>query len=134
MNNPNTGEKIEGTEIQYGSCKYCGQTYQLETSGITTQEQLDQWATEKCDCTEAKVHARRVERIEKANQSIRELFPEGKKAVRNVLSSVLEPICECSLDKVMVKSGYITSSIYLNGDGEIVIERTDTRKTKKISG
>lgn len=134
MNNPNTGEKVEGTEIQYGACKYCGQTYQLETSGMATQEQLDQWATEKCDCPPAKVHANRKERIKRAQQSICELFPEGREAVRETLNNVIGPIYEGVLDKVTIKSGNMTSCIYLNGDGEIVIERTDTRKAKKISG
>ena len=47
-------KQVESSEIQYGSCRFCGQTYQIEASGMCGQDRLDGWATEKCDCSAAK--------------------------------------------------------------------------------
>ena len=48
-------KQLESSEIQTGACHYCGQIYQFETDGRATEEQLDTWAVEKCDCVAAQV-------------------------------------------------------------------------------
>lgn len=133
MNSPKTGEKVEGTEIQYGACKFCGQTAPLETVGAVTQEQLDEWATEKCDCVKSKAWAKKKERFKKAQTSICELFPGDSETIRKTLDSVISPIYEGILDKVTIKSGNTTANIHLNSDYDIVIEWIDTRKVKKTN-
>ncbi len=53
-----TKKQLESSEIQTGACHYCGQVYQFETDGRATEEQLDSWAEEKCDCIDARIKKR----------------------------------------------------------------------------
>ncbi len=48
-------KQLESSEIQTGACHYCGQVYQFETDGRATEEQLDEWAEEKCKCRDARI-------------------------------------------------------------------------------
>lgn len=72
-------KQVESSEIQIGSCKFCGQSYQIETSGVCSQERLDEWATEKCDCGDAKEEKKRKEQEIKAELNIEILFGGGRR-------------------------------------------------------
>lgn len=63
-----TKKQLESSEIQTGACHYCGQIYQFETDGRATEEQLDKWAEEKCDCVNAQITRRKMKTADKAKK------------------------------------------------------------------
>lgn len=119
-------KQVESSEIQIGCCKFCGQSYQLETSGVCSQERLDEWATEKCDCGEAKEEKKRKEREIKAKMNIATLFGGEGGAVK-ILMAAVHPVTECAVDSVTVNiSNGVKGTIKLTSKGKIQIKRTTT--------
>lgn len=79
MSETMTKKQLEGSEIQTGACRFCGQIYQFETDGRATEEQLDAWAAEKCDCVDAKIERKYAEKTNEAQTNIREMLEEIEK-------------------------------------------------------
>ncbi len=72
-----TKKQLESSEIQTGACRFCGQIYQFETDGLATEEQLDAWATEKCDCVDAKIEQKYTKKADEAKANIMEMLEES---------------------------------------------------------
>lgn len=118
-------KQVESSEIQYGSCKYCGQIYQLETSGLCEQERLDEWATEKCDCSAAKEERKREKQELEAQINIKEMFGEYDAAP--VLRAAVHPIAIGAIDSVTVRIGSgVKATIKLTSKGKIQVKKTTT--------
>ncbi len=118
-------KQVESSEIQIGFCKFCGQSYQLETSGVCSQEQLDEWAAEKCDCGEAKEDRKMKEQERKAERNIKKMFGEYDAAP--VLLAAVHPIAICALDSVTVSIGNgVKGTIKLTSKGKIQVKKTTT--------
>lgn len=118
-------KQVESSEIQYGSCKYCGQTYQLETSGMCEQDRLDEWATEKCNCSEAKEERKREKQELEAQINIKEMFGEYDAAP--VLRAAVHPVAMCAIDSVTVNIGNgVKGTIKMTGKGKIQVKKTTT--------
>ncbi len=78
---------FENSEIQTGACHYCGQVYQFETDGMVTEEQLDEWAEEKCDCIDARINKKRRGKANNAKVEIENLLGEGYPEACEVLKA-----------------------------------------------
>lgn len=121
-------KQVESSEIQIGSCKFCGQSYQIETSGVCSQERLDEWATEKCDCGDAKEEKKRKEQEIKAELNIEILFGGEGGAVK-ILRAAVHPVAECTVDSVTVNIGNgVKGTIKLTSKGKIQIKKTKTEE------
>lgn len=119
-------KQVESSEIQIGCCKFCGQSYQLETSGVCSQERLDEWATEKCDCTEAVEEKKMKEREVKAECNIAVLFGGEDGAVK-ILMAAVHQVATCKVDSVVVNIGNgVKGTIKLTSKGKIQIKKTKT--------
>lgn len=65
-------ELPEGVKEEMGACIFCGQTYMFANVGLGT-EQLNEAATERCTCEEAKnwqVQRKRAEKVRKKTERI----------------------------------------------------------------
>lgn len=123
-------KQVESSEIQYGSCKYCGQVHQFETSGMCSQDQLDEWASEKCDCSEAKEKKKMKEQELKAQVSIEEMF--GGYDTEPILRAAVHQVATCAIDSVTVNIGNgVKATIKLTGKGKIQVKRTTTVEDTK---
>jgi hypothetical protein len=105
----------------------------IETIGLAREEELTEWATEKCDCTRAVDYVKRKHSVEKAKERIEQLFIQGRagEAVVNLLNMGLEAIVNDQIDEISIDLGNgCKSKVSQNSKGNIKVERTDTRKVK----
>lgn len=124
-------KQTDSSEIQIGACKFCGQTYQLETTGICSPEQLDEWATEKCDCGEAKEVREMKESEDKAAKNIERLF--GQYDTGAILKAAVHSVAICAVDSVVVNVGNgVKATLKLN-KGKVQVQKTVT-ETATLEG
>lgn len=117
-------KQTDNSEIQIGACRFCGQTYQLETSGMCSQDQLDEWATEKCDCYEAKEVREMKKSEDKAVKNIEKLF--GQYDTGTILKAAVHAVAICAVDSVVVNVGNgVKATLKLN-KGKVQVQKTVT--------
>lgn len=125
-----TEERLEGTKILNGACIYCGQIYQLETTGICTEEQLDRWATDKCDCGGAKEERRKAKTEEAAKDNIEKLFRENYPKAADIMRECVDPIIRYRISSIIIDTGSgIKGKVSMTGKGMVKVEKNVSRKT-----
>lgn len=62
-----------------GACRFCGQIKLVEALEEFNEDELNELATEQCNCYEAQNYISRLYRKEKADFRIEELFGSGNK-------------------------------------------------------
>ena len=123
-----TKEYLEGT-LEYGACVYCGQVFQMETSGECTEEQLNRWATEKCDCSAAKTDRRKAAKEENARNNIEKLFRENYPEAADLMRMAVHPVMQQKIAAITVDTGQgIKGSVKLTNKGFIRIEKNVSKK------
>lgn len=123
-------EKPEGTEIRYGTCKYCGQINRMDTVGQCTEKQLNDWATEMCDCSGARVEKKRAETAEKARSNIEKLFRENYPDTADILRMAVGPVTKNIIAGITVDTGHgIKGKVTLTSKGKVKVEQIVSRKT-----
>lgn len=138
MSETMTQKQLEGSEIQTGACRFCGQIYQFETDGRATEEQLDKWAAEKCDCVDAKIEQRYVERVHEATANIEEMLkesgadPEQMNFATDLIYQAINLIARQKITSigVVTRDGYKVSA-KINGNGNLKTEISKTIKKSK---
>ena len=123
-------EQKEGTAP--GHCMFCGQTYSVGDSVAgMTQEQLDEEATKKCFCSEAKSYVRKNERRKKVDNYLKEVFLGEK--VQGTIKQLIESIEGYEIEKATIKTtdGWNTT-IYLDKDNYLNIKRKATKAGKEL--
>lgn len=116
-------KQLESSEIQTGACHYCGQVYQFETDGRATEEQLDEWAEEKCDCIDARISKKRRKKANNAKVEIENLLGEGYPEACEVLKAGIDLIVEEKASKVVIDTGKGEKlSIKIDGKGILKAE------------
>lgn len=116
---------------QIGYCDFCHQGMQIETVGEVTQEQLNDIATGKCSCSEAKSYQRKLERAKKIDNYIKDNFPEeAQECVRK-----LTELVETGWDSVKINNGLSgwQTTIKTNKDGYLVITKKRTVKGNDLT-
>lgn len=98
-------EMPEGVDQQTGTCIYCGQTMILNTVGPASREQLDRWATEKCNCEEAKKANERVKMKRTAEDNIRNMFREKYPETEAIMQAALPYVENEDVLKVSIDTG-----------------------------
>ena len=93
---------------------------------------MDAWATEKCDCIDARIEQKRQQRAAEAKANVQELLGEGREDVAGLLDHGIDLISERKAARVTVKTGRgETMQISINKDGLIKTEITRTMKKSK---
>lgn len=124
-----TKKQLESSEIQTGACHYCGQVYQFETDGRATEEQLNMWAVEKCDCINARRESKRKQKADRAKKKMEELFDENFLDERELLYKAIDLMVQDKIVKATVDVGNgIKLSVGMNAKGSIKTEITQTKK------
>ena len=123
-------EKPEGTETRYGTCKYCGQIYHMDTVGQCTEEQLNDWATGMCDCSGAKMEKRRATTAEKARNNIEQLFRDNYPDTADLLRMAVGSVVKNIIAGITVDTGHgIKGKVTLTSKGKIKVEQIVSKKT-----
>lgn len=133
-----TKKQLESSEIQTGACHYCGQIYQFETDGRATEEQLDAWAVEKCDCVDAKIERKYAEKINEAQANVREMIeeiesdPEQPHFATGLICDGIDLLARRKIVslQVVMRNGYKLSA-KINDKGNIKTEISKTIKKCK---
>ena len=86
-----------------GTCKYCKNNVFIKADPDSTQEELDEIASQTCDCKDGK-DARDVETsVRVLTSKIRERYKYMPEDARDALIACLKPVAYGKLDKVSVK-------------------------------
>lgn len=112
-----------GTVIQYGFCRYCGQQHSFEGLYDMSEEQKTTIATSMCDCEDAIGETKRLEGVELAKKNIDKLL--GKYAFVELLKPFAEELAKSHLDSLTVKDGNVTASMS-HKDGKIIVKKKVT--------
>ena len=115
-----------------GGCLFCGQIIALEVDPTWKQEELDELATELCDCTEAGAYTYTKKRREKAKKCIKEQFQEEIKEnenIKHLLNVVTDMVINEEIRTFSCDiNGKIKAKISMTAKGNVKIERTETEK------
>lgn len=124
-------EKSNELKVQ-GACMFCGQTYMMNDKvGGMTEEELNEAATEKCSCVDAKSYVRKKNRKKKVETFVEEVYGTGLQEKIKIIISAVE---EYEIDKATLKtSDGWTTTIYMDKDAYLNIKRkkTDTGRELK---
>lgn len=123
MSKPEEKETERGTVMQYGSCKFCGKTYPFETIGNATEEYLDEWATEKCNCSEAKKQRELKVSEGRAVRNIEKLFGNGYAG--EILKAAVHSVAIGEIDSVTVNVGNGVKGELKLGNSKVVVKKTE---------
>lgn len=128
-------KQLESSEIQHGACRFCGQIMSFETSGLAKEDDLNEWAVEKCDCTAAKIYTKRKKSVNTAKERVNTFFsnisgPSGETAIR-LLNEAIDAIIQNEIEQITINIGDgCKGKVSTNSKGNIKVERTDTKKVK----
>lgn len=117
-------QKLSTSEIQTGGCIYCGQMRQYETMGMSTQDQLDKWATFDCDCEMAQDVEAANRKKETAMKNIHLVLTDKSPEVTDIFERNLDALIRGQIKSINVKTTQgITASIEYTNQGNIKIKR-----------
>lgn len=119
----------------YGKCKYCGNARIVskeiseEEPTTVTQEELDEWASQECDCAGAEHARKKAADRETAEAYIDDLVDKDDVAAE--LKNFIPLLQECKIDGVVVKINEKTKiTLATKTSGALKVARVDTLKTE----
>lgn len=116
-------KQSEENTVKTGFCKFCQQGFQMEASETDTQEQLDQWATEKCGCSEAKEAAASRGSVDNAKQNIEKLFRNENPVLEDILKDALPYVQGGEITKITISApAGIKGTVFKNSKDKIVVK------------
>ena len=112
---------------QMGVCRFCGQTFMIETiSGEASDAQLEEHATQMCNCPEAKAYQGVLEAKDKAIRNIKVLF-EKFPAAADLLEAAVEPVAGGAVKSITVNlEGGVKGTLKLGSSGKVRLKKTTT--------
>ena len=112
---------------QMGVCRFCGQTFMIETiSGEASDAQLEEHATQMCNCPEAKAYQGVLEAKDKAIRNIKVLF-EKVPAAADLLEAAVEPVAGGAVKSITVNlEGGVKGTLKLGSSGKVRLKKTTT--------
>lgn len=115
-----------------GACRFCGQIKLVEALEEFNEDELNELATEQCNCYEAQDYISRLYRKEKADFRIEELFGSGNKpeltdARMQMLHQAAGYVVDGIAEKVTVEvTGELKMMVSETAKGNIKINRINT--------
>ena len=126
--------KAKETIMGKGACRFCGQIAQFKALEEFNENELDELATELCECDGAITYTREKDRRERAHQRIDELFADEDNMTEERMTYIhgaVEPVMDGTLEKVAVTlASTIKAEIALTAKGNVKI----TKIKKEQSG
>jgi len=119
---------------QIGYCIYCGQATQIPVEKEATPEQLNKWATERCNCDRAKIQQDWESTKNQSETYIDSLFGGEYPELAKMLTDNVRNCFAGNFDKITVKVGETTAVMKRKEtDSNVRIEicRTDTIKSTR---
>lgn len=122
-------EVIEAT----GACRFCGQIRTMEATAYATPEDIEETATLECDCTEARIYAKKQSRKKRALERVIELFgdeqnPEKNYEIIELMSKAIDCLTEYRIEGVSISIGAGVRAKLVQAANGIKIERSYTNK------
>lgn len=108
---------------QIGFCKYCGQSRIIEAPEGFSAADLNEQASDECDCDEARRQRERRAKMEAAGMWAQNMFSKENGQLQTVLCAIRSTF-EGSIDYVTIKIGKKTHKIDTDSDGMIRIRST----------
>lgn len=119
-----------------GKCMYCGQQAMLEINDDIValyEDKPDDWdtyiseeATKICKCEGARAWWNVERRVRKAEDECLKLA--NSEQIGEVLKAAVRPVMRSEFDKLTIKDGGVTYSVYLDSD-----ERLHVRREHKVT-
>lgn len=118
-----------------GACKFCGQYYSLEYERdiVLTTEELNETATLKCNCDEAKEFQFKHGQKIKAKNRINKLFgnkaaeKEVDQSIVETLHAAVEMLIKYTINSISIDIGHgIKAKLSMTAKGLIKVERNET--------
>lgn len=107
-----------------GACRFCGQIKLVEALEEFNEDELNELATEQCNCYEAQNYISRLYRKEKADFRIEELFGSGNKP----------ELTDARMQMLHQAAGYVVDGIAekvtVEVTGELKMMVSETKKRK----
>lgn len=117
-------ELPDGVHEEVGACIFCGQTYMFANVSMG-EEQLNEAATEKCTCYEARDWSMKRNRSRKIREKVNEIFTEEEYS--ELMNLAADMILTGVLDKVTIKTDAgETGTISTTSKGAVKIQRSRT--------
>lgn len=116
----------ENEEVaQIGYCDFCHQGMTIQTVGEVTQQKLNEIATSKCQCPEAKSERRKIERREKVNNYVEKNFSED---AAPTIKALVELVEHGEFDQIVITHGLTgwKTTMKTDKDGYLVITKKRT--------
>lgn len=112
-----------------GYCRYCRQGQVLDVGGCLTQEELNQYVTEGCNCEGAEIARKIAEEEAEAVKNIEILFKDFTDTA-NILKDAISPIMAGKISKVVIDTGKkVKAQVTRTSKDSIKVERSETSKT-----
>lgn len=108
---------------QIGFCKYCGQSRIIEAPEGFSGMDLNEQASDECECDEAKCQRQRRAKMEAAGMWAQNVFSKQDGQLQTVLCAIRSTF-EGAIDYVTIKIGKHTHKIDTDSDGMIRIRST----------
>ena len=109
-----------------GKCRYCGQYAAIEVPESFNEIDIEEEATKRCGCAEAKEYTRSQERTANGEASVKALFKdvEGLDVVKKKMLGSVKDLCEHDIDGITIKKGTYTCKMKPSKDGvKIALEQ-----------
>ncbi len=122
-----------GVATVTGICKFCGQMATRKVLEEWGQEEIDELATETCECADARLYAHKKGQKERADARITLLFGKENKSVTvpdtavDLLHKAVYPVCEGFIQSITVDIGDgVKGKINITSKGIVKVARTKT--------
>lgn len=96
-------------ESKTGNCRFCGQSSIIEGGADMTEPQLEEAATMRCTCDDAKLYQETANRRGTAKQRAQELFGENAgeykqpEDILELINNAIDLVCDKELKQVIIK-------------------------------
>ena len=102
-----------------GKCRYCGQYAAIEVPESFNEIDIEEEATKRCGCAEAKEYTRSKERTANGEAAVKTLFTntEGLDVMKKKMLDTVKELVEHDLDSITLKKGGYTCKMKPSKDG-----------------
>lgn len=95
-------------ETKQGACRFCGQQHIIENAAEMTEPQLEEAATMRCDCDNARGYQEVATRRKTAKKRAQELFGEGAgqfaqpEGMLNLINEAIDCVCDKDAKQIVL--------------------------------
>ena len=119
--------------MEHGFCKFCGQAYIVDADPETSEEELNELATAKCDCEGALTYAWKESVLQTFRQDLEVVFGKENRDMKELFSKAGSMIMQGRIKTLTIKQpGDKTMGLKMKDKG-LCITITEKSKTENIS-